>query len=77
MSEKPKSCPSCGGTDLYLTTTQARGTFGPDLLPGVGSTFTGAKMDIVACSECGHLSFFAAKPYWNEIRNSKKWKKVE
>jgi DNA-directed RNA polymerase subunit RPC12/RpoP len=51
-------CPSCGGKDLYETVTAANGGHGPALLPKLGALFKLAKLHLVACADCGHVSFF-------------------
>lgn len=77
MSDRARACPGCGGSDLYVTTTDASGSLGPDLLPGIGSVLTGAKLDVVVCKECGHLGLFVPTRYLEKLSDARKWRKVE
>jgi hypothetical protein len=51
-------CSNCGSSDLRVTTTDAVGHFGPDLLPDASGVFHRAKFDVVVCCSCGltHLT---------------------
>ena len=46
---RQSECPECGGRDLFETVepTSARGSNGPDLLPGLGSLFHPAKVRVL------------------------------
>jgi len=58
---QPRRCPSCGGSELRSLETGANGNHGPRLLPGLGRFLQPAMLELVLCTDCGHLSFFALR----------------
>ena len=69
----PRPCPECGGNDLWMTLTNARGWRGPDLLPGLGGLLRPTPMHVVLCRECGLVRFFATQSAMDRVRSSKEW----
>lgn len=72
----PRACGHCGGTSLYATTTTAGGTYGPDLLPGLGTFWSFADHDVVLCAECGYTQFFASPAARARVSNADLWRKL-
>jgi predicted nucleic-acid-binding Zn-ribbon protein len=55
-----KQCPECGSGELFVHGgIQARGGYGPDLLPGTSKLFSPAQMKAVVCKGCGLVRFYA------------------
>lgn len=76
MQQRQK-CPECGGRNLHESKpTAANGGYGPEFLPGLGKFFSGPKVTIVLCEECGLMRFFAEKEALSNLRDSAKWKKL-
>ena len=71
-----KPCPECGQKNLFATTANSGGGYGPILLPGLGSLFSMAKFDIVACADCGLTRFFAATEARDKLAASEKWQRA-
>ena len=69
-----RNCPHCDGTSLYEAEADARGGYGPDLLPGLGAFFGGAKFRVVVCSDCGATQFFAEEKARAKLADSRKWR---
>jgi predicted nucleic-acid-binding Zn-ribbon protein len=55
---KVADCPNCGGSELYrsVSTTPAKGWFGPDLLPQL----EWGQFRVVVCKDCGLTRLFAS-----------------
>ncbi len=72
-------CPNCACTELLETRRgiSARGSYGPDLLPGAGGWFSGGRFKLVVCSECGFVRFFTGETELENIKKSTRWRKVE
>lgn len=72
--DRTTPCPHCGGNTLYRSQeVAAAGSHGPDLLPGLGRLFRGAKFVIVVCRDCGLTRFFAQPEARARLKESKKW----
>lgn len=73
-----KRCPECGGDEIYRTQVFATGTYGPDLLPGVGIGIFGStkQFDLYICGKCGYTRFFVPEPYLSQIPASEKYTRV-
>ncbi len=62
---KDGPCPECGGTSLF----QTAGDFEvSNLLPGLGTLWTGPKATFVLCADCGHLRAFASEDVRARVR---------
>ncbi len=71
------TCPECKGTNLYAQSgINARGGYGPDLLPGAGSLFSSAKMRSVVCHDCGLVRFYASDEALARITPANGWRKL-
>jgi predicted nucleic-acid-binding Zn-ribbon protein len=68
-------CSDCGSGDLRSTTTDAIGSFGPDLLPGVSGLFSRAKFNVVVCCNCGLTRFFVAREAIDKLAKSALWER--
>jgi predicted nucleic-acid-binding Zn-ribbon protein len=75
-SDSPQKCPHCGSTSLYQAQANAKGGYGPDLLPGLGGFWLGAKFRVVLCSECGATQFFADEKSRAKLAQSNKWTRL-
>jgi hypothetical protein len=81
MSEAPRSlsvktCPHCGGTDLYTRRIDAGVEHSSGFLQGLGSFMHFAKGDVVVCTDCGLAQLFAEPAARQNLRSSKHWQKV-
>ena len=77
MDRDKSACVTCGGRELFATTTEASGPLGPDLLPGIGSILRGARLELVVCASCGHLELGLPEKSRKELAGSKKWRRLE
>ena len=59
MKRKPAACRSCGGTEFYTKTVDARGGFGPNLLP-LG-LLASSKFTLVVCGSCGLTDWYVGR----------------
>jgi predicted nucleic-acid-binding Zn-ribbon protein len=73
-AKTPEICPHCQSKSLYEANANARGGYGPDLLPGLGEIFHSATFRVVVCSECGATQFFADEKSRAKLAESSKWK---
>ena len=70
-------CPECKGTDLLVhDNIAARGSYGPDLLPGGGKWYAVPRMTSLVCRGCGHIRHFASKDTLERLSNDRNWKRV-
>jgi len=70
-------CGQCGEESLYkMDAVPARGVEGPDLLPGLGGFWMGAKFQVVVCSHCGLTQFYADEKARSRLATSGKWEKI-
>jgi hypothetical protein len=72
-----KSCPYCGGTDLYTRRVPSGGAHGPYLLAGLGSFMHYADFDVLVCAGCGLTRLFAEPAVRQNVRSSADWKRLE
>ena len=72
------ACPNCGGKQLYKSAkgVSGGGGYAPNCLPGLGSVFISAKFDVVICSDCGLIRFFAQPESRAKLARSSKWTRV-
>lgn len=72
------ACPNCGGKELFRSAkgVSGGGGYAPNYLPGLGTTFTSAKFDVVVCSNCGLTRFFAQPETRARLVESSKWTRV-
>lgn len=76
MASNP-TCPECSGPNLVSHGgIDARGGYGPDLLPGASGVFRSAKMRVVVCKDCGSVRFFATQETLEKIRADSGWQRV-
>jgi len=71
-----KSCPECGQKNLYITTTNSGGGYGPMLLPQLGSFWCMPKFEVVVCADCGLTRFFAAAEALTKLSAANTWSRV-
>lgn len=73
-----RTCPACGAQEMYTTQTGANGGHGPALLPGLSRFLKPAKLEIVLCGRCGHVSFYATKASLEKLQEvvGGRWQKV-
>ena len=72
----PKACPECGQNNLFVTTTNSGGGYGPMLLPRLSGFFGFAKFDVVVCADCGLTRFFAAQEACARLATTANWSKL-
>jgi len=71
------TCPECHGDNLYAHGgVNARGGYGPDLLPGASGVFASAKMRSVVCRDCGLVRFYAGNEALARITPENGWRKT-
>lgn len=75
MRHQRRSCPSCQRDGLYVHTAHA-GSELAALLPKTGTRFRSAKVNVFACSRCGHLDMFLDDEARSKVGESDKWEKV-
>ena len=73
------ACPNCSGESLYRTRKpiSSGGGYAPDSLPGLGGTWSTAKVHVVVCQDCGLIRYFAESNNLGRLGESKKWERVE
>lgn len=72
-----KNCPECGSANLVAKgDINARGGYGPDLLPGAAAWFKPAKMKAVVCKDCGLIRFFASHDTLARINSEHGWQRL-
>jgi predicted nucleic-acid-binding Zn-ribbon protein len=70
-------CSNCGGENLYRTEgVSARGGYGPNLLPGLGAFWSGARFDVTVCADCGLTQFHADERTRATLPFSRRWRRV-
>ncbi len=69
-----KPCPECGQKNLFVTTTNSGGGYGPMLLPKLSGFFTTAKFEVVVCADCGLTRFFASTEARNRLATTSNWR---
>lgn len=73
----PDTCPECAGRNLHRSVPiSAMGGYGPDLLPGLGKWFSGAKFVALVCADCGLARYYVTRESLERIRDNKKWRPV-
>ena len=72
------TCPNCGGSDLFVTEKAigSGGGYAPNLLPGLGRLFAGARLHAVLCADCGLYRQFADETARERVRSSLKWRRL-
>lgn len=76
MSELPKQCLHCDSRQLFTRRVNAGGTYGPNLLQGLGGFVRFAKFDVVLCADCGRCEFFADKEAREQVAWSRQWRRL-
>ena len=81
MSEKgdaslAKTCPNCGGDELYCRRLSSAGGEGPRLLAGLGSFLHYADLDVVVCANCGLTQFYAEPEARQNAKTNENWKRL-
>jgi hypothetical protein len=72
-----KPCPHCDSNEVYeRPKVNVAGSSGPDLLPGLGAWYTGAKATVVVCGSCGLMRVFASPEARAKMSESEKWTRV-
>lgn len=75
MSRVP--CPSCGSSNVYRyeKPISAGGGYSPNLLPGLGSFFSGSRVEVVVCGDCGLLRQFASEEARKRLPGTARWRR--
>jgi predicted nucleic-acid-binding Zn-ribbon protein len=66
MKSNGKSCRNCGSTELFSQEVNAKGGYGPDLLP-IGF-FSTPKFHIRVCGGCGLVEWFVPPEYLSKVK---------
>ena len=74
MNSNPKTCPECGRQNLYATTTNSGGGYGPMLLPRLGGFLRMAVFQVVVCADCGLTRFYAEPEARGKLPMAKAWR---
>lgn len=74
--KNPKPCPECGQKNLYVTTTNSGGGYGPMLLPRLGGFWGMPKFEVVVCADCGLTRFFASSQALAKLPAANNWSKI-
>lgn len=74
MSNFPQQCVHCGSRNLFKRRVAAGGTYGPNLLEGLGGFMQFAQFDVVMCSDCGHCELFADEEARQNVL--KRWERL-
>ncbi len=69
----PRACPECGAQSLYQTTATFRDGHGRFLLPGLGTLFRSAEVQIRVCADCGLTRSYAMPDARAKLRTSVRW----
>jgi hypothetical protein len=68
-----KSCPNCGGDELYRRRVPSGGAPHAYLLRGLGSFLHYAEFDVVICADCGLMQLFAEPEARQNVKSSADW----
>ncbi len=66
MPTNKKTCRECGSAEWYAREVDAKGGYGPDLLP-LG-WFSGAKFRIRVCGSCGLVEWFVPSKLLPDVK---------
>jgi predicted nucleic-acid-binding Zn-ribbon protein len=71
------NCPECGSSEIFARGgINARGGYGPDLLPGTAKLFARGKMRALVCKGCGLIRFYAERETLSRINPERGWERV-
>ena len=74
--KRTRQCSACGGTEIYTTEVSAGGGYAPDLLPGAHPWWRSGKLEIYVCTTCGLLQHYVPDGDLDEVRESKKFRRL-
>jgi predicted nucleic-acid-binding Zn-ribbon protein len=66
MRSSDKACRNCGSTEWFSQEVDAKGGYGPDLLP-IGF-FSAPKFHIRVCGGCGLVEWFVSPKYLSKVK---------
>lgn len=75
-SQLPKTCPHCGGAELYCRRSPSSTNYSPWPLNGLGSFLHVAAFEVVVCEHCGLTQFFAEPSARRKLKSSSLWERV-
>lgn len=73
------TCPECYGTELFAAETLSGGLHGPMLLPHLSTGFLKTNFppfNVVVCTDCGLIRFYAEADARQRLRANPKWKRI-
>jgi DNA-directed RNA polymerase subunit RPC12/RpoP len=72
------ACSNCQSKRLFKTRkpVSAGGGEGPNVLPGLGTFWSAAKVDVVVCQDCGLMRYFAPREALEKLQKSPKWQRT-
>jgi hypothetical protein len=71
-----KTCPNCGGANLYARRASPADIHGTSLLPGLGSFLHFAEVDVVVCADCGLTQLFAEPSAREKVLQNRDWRRI-
>ena len=74
-----RTCPSCGGANLYISDkVSSGGGHAPNYLPGLETHWrlVSARLYVVVCVDCGLVRFFTDDEVTSRIPESKHWRRL-
>lgn len=74
--KQAKRCSECSGTEIYTSTVSAGGGYAPDILPGAHPSWRSGKIDVFICGTCGNFQYFVPDEALDEVRESKRFRRV-
>lgn len=76
MNSNRKKCPECGLENIYATTTNSGGGYGPILLPQLGGFLRMAAFEVLVCANCGLTRFYADAAARTKLPGANKWRRL-
>jgi predicted nucleic-acid-binding Zn-ribbon protein len=76
MNSNSKTCPECGGPNLYSTITGSGVSRGLVALPELGGLFRAARISVVVCADCGLTRFYADPDAREKLPTANRWQRL-
>jgi ribosomal protein S27AE len=75
LMKRHRTCPDCGGREIFTTVVSAGGGRAPDLLPGAHPWWKGATLEVYICGTCGHFQYYVPDDTLAKVRESTKFQR--
>ena len=76
MNSNRQKCPECGRQNVFATTTNSGGGYGPMLLPCLGGFFRMAKFEVLVCADCGLAHYYAEPAARVKLPQAQQWRSI-